>query len=290
MTHQPPNPDAPSGATGFLDGFLPRMTANVVAMAGVALVTWWMVDDQTQGQQAAVEEVRAEAELLRHERDRMRALSEELAREVHDAGMEAEIAHWQLRWTEERLRRVEAEGSDSEAPASRRAPVHFEALDAPAAAFLDAKVNALVASSVPPDASKEPAQSDASGTAAEPGRYRGSTPRGIEAVPFDPRIPAVRPATGQRDRDRALAAWKRILEEVVDAECGGRFSQAGRWRCEDDRRRQLWPYTSVAVDCVLSGNAVPDYVSDLPLADLPSHSVPLDKGALILCDGSLVNL
>lgn len=284
MTHQPPTSDTPDGATGFIDGFLPRMTANVVAMAGVALVTWWMVDDQMQGQQAALEEVRAEAELLRHERDRMRALSEELAREVHDAGMEAEIAHWQLRWTEERLRRLEVEASGVDAPPPRFGRVRIEALDAPAAAFLDARVDALVVSSA---RSADDARSDGSG--AEPDMERGSTPLGIEAVPFDPRIPSILPATGQRDRDRALATWKRILEETVEAECGGRFSQAGRWRCEDDRRRQLWPYTNVAVDCVLSGNAVPDYVSDLPLSDLPSHSVPLDKGALILCDGALVN-
>jgi hypothetical protein len=284
MSHQPHPSDAPSGASGFLDGFLPRMTANVVAMAGVALATWWMVDGQAQEQRAALDEVRAEAELLRHERDRMQALSEELAREVHDAGMEAEIAHWQLRWTEERLRRLEAEGSAAEPapPAARRARI--EPLDAPAAVFLEQQVDAVL-EEAEPAAGSDRAPDDAPLTSA-----REAPAGGIEAVPFEPGIPGVRAAAGQRDRDRALASWKRILDEVVEAECSGRFSQAGRWRCEDERRRQLWPYTATAVECLLSGNAVPDYVADLPMANLPSHSVPLDRGALILCDGALVNL
>lgn len=289
MTHQPPTSDAPAGASGFLDGFLPRMTANVVAMAGVAFATWWMIDERHQDQQSALDEVRAEADLLRHERDRMQALSQELAREVHDAGMEAEIAHWQLRWTEERLRRLEAEGAGSDRAAPAPARVRIEPLDAPAAAFLQAKLDDVLAQAEPPAGSAVEPQDAVLSSSGSPSS-RGTPSGGIEAVPFEPGIPAVRSVGGQRDRDRALASWKRILDEVVEAECSGRFSQAGRWRCEDDRRRQLWPYTSKAVDCLLSGNAVPDYVSDLPLANLPSHSVPLDRGALILCDGALVNL
>lgn len=279
MPHQPKPADAP---TGFLDGFLPRMTANVVAMAGVALVTGWIVDDRAADQRAALAEVQDEAALLRHERDRMKALSEELAREVHDAGMEAEIAHWQLRWTEERLRRLEAEGGAGAVPAPVRRAVSVEPLDAPAAAFLAERVDAVVVAAEDAATVEPPA-----GSSAVPLDEDSSS---LESVGFDPSIPTVRRVPGQRDRDRALASWKRILDEVVDAECGGRLSQAGRWRCEDAQRRVLWPYTTKAVECLLTGNAVPDYVADLPLADLPSHSVPLENGALILCDGALVNL
>jgi len=286
MPRQPDPADAP---TGFLDGFLPRMTANVVAMAGVALFTGWIVDDRAAEQRLALAAVQEEASLLRHERDRMQALSEELAREVHDAGMEAEIAHWQLRWTEERLRRLEGEGRASVVPAPVRRGVAIEPLDTPAAAFLAARVDAVVGAASEDDTRVGPPEAPA-GTTEAPADEDGSALGGLEAVPFEAGIPHVRRVGGQRDRDRALASWKRILDETVAAECSGRRSQAGRWRCEDAQRRQLWPYTAKAVECLLTGNAVPDYVADLPLADLPSHSVPLERGALILCDGALVNL
>ncbi|MEC8422468.1 MAG: hypothetical protein VX000_01760, partial [Myxococcota bacterium] len=228
MSNQPSPAHAPPGTEGFLDGFLPRMTANAVAMAGVAALTWWMVDDRASEQAHSLEAARAEAALLRFERDRMQALSQELAREVHDAGMEAEIAHWQLRWTEERLRRLEAEGSDGNAAPRVRAASRIEPLDAPAAAFLAEQVDALVAQADHRSEAPEPA----GGSGAEPDAGVSPLGGGFEAQPFDARIPALRAASGQRDRDRALAAWKQVVEEVVVAECGGRFSQAGRWRCE----------------------------------------------------------
>jgi len=289
MSRQPDPADAPTGSSAFLDGFLPRMTANVVAMAGVALFTGWIVDDRAEEQRLALAAVQEEASLLRHERDRMQALSEELAREVHDAGMEAEIAYWQLRWTEERLRRLEAEGNAPVVPAPVRRGVAIEPLDAPAAAFLASRVDAVVGAAVDADTRTGPPAA-AAGTAEASADEDGSALGGLEAMPFEAGIPSVRRVGGQRDRDRALASWKRILDETVAAECSGRLSQAGRWRCEDAQRRHLWPYTATAVECLLTGNAVPDYVADLPLADLPSHSVPLERGALILCDGALVNL
>ena len=212
MSNQPSPANAPPGTEGFLDGFLPRMTANAVAMAGVAALTWWMVDDRASEQAHSLEAARAEAALLRFERDRMQALSQELAREVHDAGMEAEIAHWQLRWTEERLRRLEAEGSDGNAAPRVRAASRIEPLDAPAAAFLAEQVDALVAQADHRSEAPEPA----GGSGAEPDAGVSPLGGGFEAQPFDARIPALRAASGQRDRDRALAAWKQVVEEVGD--------------------------------------------------------------------------
>jgi hypothetical protein len=45
----------------------------------------------------------------------------------------------------------------------------------------------------------------------------------------------------------------------------------------------------MAVDCVMSGNARPDYVHGLDVGSIPSHAVALDQGALILCDSELSN-
>jgi hypothetical protein len=113
----------------------------------------------------------------------------------------------------------------------------------------------------------------------------------LDDVPFEPDIPTLRSAPSQLDRDQALARWKTIVQDTADEECGARRSETVRYRsCRDEVERALFPYSGVAVTCLLSDNAVPDYVSGLDQDDAPSHSVLLGKGALLLCDAALPNL
>ena len=266
-----------------------RFVAHVATMAGVALLTVWISQVREDGREERSEQLSAEVDQLRHERDRMQALAQELAREVHDVGVEAEIAHWQLRWTEERLRRLEAESS-SVVSATHREPrakrARVVALDAGAEKFLADKVTSLVAG----EGSGHAGAASGSGAEHMP-VLSGSADResGLVGVGLEPEIPSVFRHGSARTRDQALASWKRTVDEVVVEECAGRFSQAGRWRCEDERRRMLWPYTDLALECLVSGNAAPDYIPDVPLSGLPSHSVPLKRGAVVLCDGGLGN-
>ncbi len=298
---------AGGSSQGFLDRFLPRMASNTVAMAGVALVTFLLVTGEDAEQDAVLADARSQLAQMEQERDRMHALNQELAREVHDADMAAEIARWQLRWTEERLRRVEAEGAvalasarpTDAAPLARRlggsvgagadlepdvAPEAFvqtlptrasvEALDPQAQAWLDDKIARHVGD--------EAAGDDGAGEARA---------LRLDDVPFEPDIPTLRSAPSQLDRDQALARWKTIVQDTADEECGARRSETVRYRsCRDEVERALFPYSGVAVTCLLSDNAVPDYVSGLDQDDAPSHSVLLGKGALLLCDAALPNL
>lgn len=306
MAHHPPAgpPHVENGgggpSDGFLDRFLPRMASNTVAMAGVALVTFLLVTGEDAEQDAALADARQELAQMQHERDRMHALNQELAREVHDADMAAEIARWQLRWTEERLRRVEAEDAVAEAAArpmlasivsaatsesgdggaepepapdamvaTLPARATVEALDDESQAWLDGKL----------------ARSATGDDGADEDRVLR-----LDAVPFEPDIPDLRRAPSQFHRDQALRMWKQVIEEVANGECSARRTETARWRCENDVQRSLWPYETAAVDCIVSGNATPDYIAGLQVDAVPSHSVLLDKGALVLCDGALPNL
>jgi hypothetical protein len=93
----------------------------------------------------------------------------------------------------------------------------------------------------------------------------------------------------QLDRDRAFRIWHDVMSESADQECARRVGAAER-RCRERVKRALFPMGSRAVECILNGNASADYVSDIPLDQLPNHSVPLEKGAVILCDRGLYNL
>mgnify|MGYP007096641403 CR=1 FL=1 len=312
--------DIEASRAPFLDRFLPRMLANSFAMVGVAMATWWLVDSQNASHEQALTDARDQAQLMRHERDRMQDLNRELAREVHDAGVASEIGRWQLRWTEERLRRLEAETQQKARPPVGwpEAAVPFDssggtdspaiqALDAPAAAFLGGRVaeiqdrawdELIGAGGTAEGAGAEGAHrlggsaglTDGERLVRLDGPDRADAHGGLDAVAFDPTIPALRRPNSQRDRDRAVSAWKDILTETARVECDNRFSETARWRCEEAAQRSLWQYSTLGVNCILSGNAVPDYVSGLSLDKLPSDSVPLERGALILCDGALANL
>ena len=317
----PPSPPAGPGRSqgGAFDGFFPRIAAQVVAMAAVALGTLWLVEQRGDQSDARIDALQEEIELLRHERDRMQRLNTELAREVHDAGVSSEIARWQLRWTEERLRRTEAELATSQgrtaaarAALARRGPdappeagppldlpirrsetpdeahhppAAIVPLDAEAADVLDARVQRLADG----DGLAIGDGAEAARPAPAPEGARGS---GIDPSRFDPLIPGLRPAGSQRERDRAFLAWKEVVGDAVAGECQDKLGESAARRCANDVERDLFPYAEVAVRCLLTDNAAPDYVTaDLSDLDrLPTHSKPLRRGAVILCDGALTNL
>lgn len=306
-----PDPRA-STPERFVDGFLGRMAANLVAMAGVAFCTLWLVDQRDEARHDQEETLRAEVEQLRFERDRMHRLNQELARELHDAGVSSEVARWQLRYTEERLRRTEAEAAASQqratarmlssAPAARAAePTRpprgsepglgarpsFEALDAPAEEHLKQSVERIAMGA--PQGSGQPRTPNASQAAvnAAAAPAQGS---GLDPDRFDPiQIPSLAGSSSQFDRNAAHLEWRRVLSEALDAECGTR-SGPKTYACRDELERRLFPYSERAVHCLTSGNAEPDYVAVTETERLPTHSVPLDHGAVILCDGALKNL
>lgn len=299
-----------------MDTFLARTLANSVSMVAVAAGVLWLVGQQNAEHDAELDQLRDEVALLRLERDRMQSVAGELAREVHDAGMESEIVRWQLAYTEERLRKAERAGARGEGappvaaapgyptPAKARAAVFqatvFEPLDAPARVVAGlsgsgapvpsealplrfAPVEAAVAGDAEPPSGTAGPEEAGGGTAASSGRE-------LALDEFDPRIPRVAEGYSQLDRDRAYGAWAGIVHDAIESECGRRISETGQHRCARELRRTLRPYAARAVECIISGNARPDYFSELDPDRVPSHAVPLDRGVVLLCDGALPNL
>ncbi len=278
------------------------LAGQVAGMVGVALCTNWALESRTRADIEQVDVLRDQVETAQFERDRMSRLNHELARELNEAAIAAEVARWQLRYTEERLRRTEAESRRAVVPAAQpsterlvassaserrpslpgslpaRGPI--EPLDAAAEAHLVGQIQRL-----------------AEGAA----RGGSSSPRASEAAPSqgsssaleferleDVEIAAVAPVAFT-ERSAALSEWRAVLSETLAAECGNR-SGARAHACRTDLERQLFPYSERAVRCLLSGNAEPDYVSVTEVERLPTHSVPLKRGALMLCDGALEHL
>lgn len=307
----PPGPSAPAavsppGSGAFMDTFLARTLANSVSMVAVAAGVLWLVGQQDAEHDAALDELRDEVALLRLERDRMQSVAGELAREVHDAGMESEIVRWQLAYTEERLRKAERAWEAAEGhppvvaapgyptPAKARAAVFratvFEPLDAPARAVVGLSgdgaalpIEARVAVDLEPPAGTAGPEVQGGGTAEGGARL-------LALDDFDPQIPRVAEGYSQLDRDRAYGAWAGIVHDAIQSECGRRITETGQHRCARELRRTLRPYATRAVECIVSGNARPDYFSELDPDRVPSHAVPLDRGVVLLCDGALPNL
>ncbi len=309
----PAGPRGDRMGDSFIDRFLPRMAANLVAMAGVALATLWLVEQRQDDTGARIDALEHELDELRHERDRMSRLNQELAREVHDSGVASEIARWQLRWTEERLRRTELQlaarsrPSRAGSPGSLAAPdavvassnfslpigggdlppaPRVQALDGSAQDELDQQVARIALGDPGPTA-------DLQGSGAEDDLAltdsRGRSGRGIVPGNLDPLIDELRPPQSQLKRNQAWLEWKRVIGEAIDGECRGRLSENMAHRCEDDVARAAFPYGEQAVRCLMTGNAEPDYVAVADINRLPTHSVPLGRGAIILCDGALPN-
>jgi len=302
----------------WTDGLLGRALVQGVGMLGVAVLVMAVVDDraaETDGRIAALE---SRLDLVRLERDRMQRLSHELATELDDASMEAEIVRWQLAYTEERFARLEADrdalaeglpvpviGADE--PWSPGPRATFVSLDPVGVLPPDAIQGALIEhigvvaladtagdsvldslTDAPGDIHGEEGFSPVLARGGE--RASGHLPM-LELEPLDGSGDSaeLRSVGSQLDRDRAFAVWAGLLDEAATGECAGRTAVADR-RCRDQVRRKLWSSGSRAVDCILSGNAAPDYVSNIRLDQLPTHSQPLDKGAVIFCDGGLRNL
>lgn len=281
--HEPVSPPGPnSAADRFADQFLPRMLSNVVAMCGVALAVFWIVDRDNTQQMALEDSNSAALSALQAENAALQARSQSLAEQVHELGLESEILRWQLRYTEQRLR-------DPEAAATPVAPIRrlasrALALDPPAAAQQASAVAAIAQAA--PEAS--PGTPDLPQVA--PAGLSQSPSRQLDPDDFNAAIPRLDPSHSQLDRDRAYAQWKGVVAEAVRGECNRKLTDAGGYKCSQDVRRDLWSASLPAVECILSGNAIPDYIGMANLDELPSHSVPLTKGAVILCDGALRNL
>jgi hypothetical protein len=270
--------------------WLPRLAAQLALAGGVALSVGYLLQSRDDAQDARLDSILSEIDLLRHERDRLAALNDALLDEAHAADREAELARWQLRYAEERLRRAEAEAeaaaNPARAPAPRRLVLPVGAPPPPAPPALSPE--ALAAAIPLGPAGLPPADAPPAAASAAPlSATAGALPVG--AVPFDPAIPPVRRAPSQLARDQAHTRWQGIIDEAVHEECAGRFGELAQLRCDDAVRRSLFAYGTHAVDCILSGNAIPDYIPGLGLRDLPTHAVPLARGAVILCDGALLN-
>lgn len=366
--HGSPAPAGPQPAPGGPERLLSRVLVQGVGMLGVAVIVLSVVDDRAEETHDRLATLESELQLLRHERDRMQRLSEELSSELDDVAVEAEIVRWQLAYTEERFARLRdstdhlratatrsaasahasgpsAGSPGSEGPSASGPPAYtagpvarFLSLDpthglspdartaelhlplpspsarlamasggAATGGFTDASLfsNPLdpmalgIAHSLRQRSSTDP--SAPTGSATDASDPRSSNPllvelgapsaRLLELEAFDGAAgpESLAPVHSQLARDRAFATWERIVDEAVQGECGHRASAAER-KCRDRVARQLFPYAGRAVACMLSGNAAADYVDDVRLDQLPTHSVPLDDGAVILCDGGLRNL
>jgi hypothetical protein len=265
-----PSPPQPSADGGFWEAFLPRLLANGLAMVGIAAAVLWIVRDQQAVEQRRFDLLHREVRDLRQERDRLAALTDVLAQDAHDSSIEADILRAQLRHTEaerEALRPL-ARRPRGGSPVVAVAAVEPPPLpDVPAPLELGAG-SAMLA---PPVAAS----------------LAGEGRAGLDLSDFDPGIPRLRP--DQRALSRAIAsqAWREVLSEAAEGECDGLLG--ANPRCEDDVRRRLWPYGAAAIQCMASGNAVPDYIAEIQIENLPTHSVPLKRGAIILCDGALAN-
>jgi hypothetical protein len=302
---QPGSPE-PSGSTvaPWTDRFLGRVLVQAVGMLGVAALVVSVVDDRAAETEARMAALDSKLELVTLERDRMQRLSHELATELDDVAMEAEIVRWQLAYTEERFARSEAERSGVGAR-----PVLVQAWTAgPSATFASLDpVDALspdAAREIPGGALAEPiavvaaAMSDSMadgpmGFGVLPSVAEERATGGMAMLELDSIADAssvkLKLLGSQLDRDQAFAEWSVLLEEAAAGECRGRGVVAER-RCRDEVRRELWSSGGRAVDCIMSGNASPDYVADIRFDQLPTHSKPLEKGAVIFCDGGLRNL
>ena len=268
---------------------LGRLAVQFLGMVGVAICTNWALDGRAREEADRADALRDQVEAARFERDRMSRLNHELARELNEAAIAAEVARWQLRYTEERLRRTEAESqlvtpvvAEHTEPRSGSLPARgsVEPLDAAAEAFLAAQVRHLAegGSETRVTLQEEPQADSTEGS---------STDLELDALDWV-EIAELAPAT-LGGRSAALSEWRSVLSETLAAECGSR-SGARAHACRTELERRLFPYSERAVRCLLSGNAEPDYVPVSAVERLPTHSVPLKRGALILCDGALEHL
>ena len=265
----PTRPSAPLGTAhrpaadgGFWDAFLPRVLANGLAMVGIAAAVLWIVQRDDAAEQRRFDLLHREVRELRQERDRLAALTDVLAQQAHEANLAVDVVRAQLRDTEAAL---------AQARAPRRPAV--EAV-APAPTLPLPEALAPIAIERLPEAG--PAELAASQKVA-----------GVELADFDPQIPRLRPDQRALTRAVATTGWHELMDEAAAGECGGLLGINPR--CEEEVRRRLWIYGPAAITCMTSGNAVPDYVDEIRLENLPSHSVPLKHGAIILCDGALAN-
>ena len=289
----PPRDPAAGGLAG-------RILVQGVAMLGVAAIVLAVVDDRSEQTSARLDSLESELSEVRRQRDRMQRLSAALTEELDEATVETEIVRWQLAYTEERLARLRTAAPEAPAHTPPRTlpprarfvsldPVGEAPPDAPpveVSPMLDEAVAVLTMADTATDAT--PAGAFVPSRLPPSGSGAPSSLLELDSLSGSPTRTRLRPVGSQLERDRAFAVWDSIMDEAVQGECGRRSGAAER-RCGDRVRRQLMPWGSRAVECMLSGNAAADYVSDLRLDQLPTHSVPLQDGAVILCDGGLHN-
>jgi hypothetical protein len=288
-----------------------------VGMLAVAFIVMATVEDRSQHTHDRLDILETELDEIRRQRDRMQRLSAALTEELDEAAVEAEIVRWQLAYTEERLARLR-DASETETLLRRlenpNHPVTASTVSvrplpplgtlsygrelSPPATFVSLD-NITGANPDDPDRALDPATAVLAmlqtHTATDAGSPLGPA-WGTGAAPFDldplddvSTPAALQSAGSQLDRDRAFAVWATIVDEAAAGECARR-SEAAKRRCTSRVQRQLMPWGGRAVECILSGNASADYVSEIRLDQLPTHSVPLASGAVILCDGGLSNL
>lgn len=296
----PPPEGRPRATAPEATPLLHRALSHGLSMAVVAAGVWWFAGERSAAKDAELEALNKRLDRLEQDHHRVRRLNDELALAAHDAGVAAEVAKWQISVLEGRIDppTLEPEGMPVPSGLSPRAAWADDlAREAEQAPPVEAVAAAPVESSPAPRAAG-PVFALQLRPLLEPPPLQESGP--MPMVPWaaeplslsdrDPTISALHRAPSQLDRDRAYAEWKVLLQEVVAQECEHRSNEAFWHRCASRVQRELFPYGTVAVSCMLSGNAKPDYVADVTLDHLPSHAVPLRSGAVILCDGALNGL
>lgn len=245
-----------------------RVLMNVAALGALAGALLWP------GEQLPDPELQRLQVENRALVDSNRALREELS----ELGYKNEIIHWQLRYTEQSLRLAGTAAASTASTAL--SPAATAGRDRPTQA------GASVAS-----ASTEPVYAvvitPVEAAPEQPGT--AGTGPGLHLDDDDDLSLALRPDPRASLQQAALVDWQAVVAQAADGECGRFLATAGAARCRDEVSRSLWPYAAAAVRCMTSGNAAAVYVGKATLDALPSHSVPLSRGAVILCDGALTN-
>jgi hypothetical protein len=262
-----PKPDPLGGLVSALSRPAARIAMNLAALGALAGAMLWpteqVVDPELQRLQV---ENRALV-------DSNRALRDELS----DLGYKNEIIHWQLRYAEQSLRLAgaapDASASIGPTPA---APSRVSAYS-PRSLAVTASTEPIYSVVITP---VEAPPEQPSGTSAGPG---------LHLEDDDDFSMVLRPDARGSSLQDALVDWQAVVAQAAEGECGRFLATASAARCRDEVSRSLWPYATAAVRCMTSGNAAALYVAKATLDGLPSHSVPLTRGAVILCDGALTN-
>ena len=285
-----------------------RISRTLVHSAWIVGAFYWGMsgqDSSSSAELAQAQERHGEIQTLRVERDLLRAdvlaIRDQLARSERDRDLAREMLRTQrLGELELAMATTEVEDPPESVRSPRLSPktpisIDKQQLEPLPAIQRVARVQATDSRSAPLEASiaQELSLNSDMALASKPGRveFHGMK-SGSSKVSIDDEdlidIVELEPYHTQLARAHAEEVWYKTRVETSQEECR-RHRGAARSRCEAEVDQALVPYGPHAVDCILTGNARPDYIQGVKSSAVPSHSVTLDHGALILCDVELSN-